>query len=140
MVNTAFTLKNINEKMPLIKDSSYMACSCNFENVDIYIDTPKSWIELINIREEFYGDIHDQWVSLAEQERPTLTSFWVQQPVFSRVCVAQSLHLCASFCLQLFVFLFCWPLSGISFFDIRHLLTSLLISIVCFCLVNIFII
>ena len=75
MVNTAFSLKNINEKMPLINDSSYMDCSCNVENVDIYIDTHKSWIELINICEEFYGDIHDQWVSLAEQERPTLTSF-----------------------------------------------------------------
>jgi hypothetical protein len=75
MVNTAFILKNINEKIPLIKDSSYMACSCNFENVDIYINTHKSWIELINIREEFYGDIHDQWVSLAKQERLTLTGF-----------------------------------------------------------------
>lgn len=91
---------------PLHKGSNYVACWHKFENEQsdctICIDTNKSWID--SIHEECYGDIHDQWLSIAEQEQHILTGFLVEQPVFSRVCVAQSLDFCASFCLQ---FSFC---------------------------------
>jgi hypothetical protein len=51
-------------------------------------------------------------------------------PVFSGVCVTQSLFLCVMFCRSLFVLLslFSWSLCCLSFFDLRTLITPLVSS------------
>jgi hypothetical protein len=46
---------------------------------------------------------HSWWVPLMEQELPTLPEHLNSLPVFSGVCVTQSLVLCVMFCRLLFV-------------------------------------
>jgi hypothetical protein len=67
-------------------------------------------------------------VSHVEQELLTLPEPLSSHPVFGGVRVARFLVFCVMFCRSLFVF-FVWPLSCLSVFDLRILITPLVSSI-----------
>ena len=66
-------------------------------------------------------------VPLVEQELPTLPEHLSSPLGFSGVRVARSFVFCIIFCRSFFV-LFFWPLSCLSFFDLRNLITPLVSS------------
>ena len=69
-------------------------------------------------------------IPLVEQELLTLPEHLSSSPVFSGARVTRSLVLCVIFCRSLFLLLsyFFWSLCGMSFFDLRILMTPLVSS------------
>jgi hypothetical protein len=69
-------------------------------------------------------------MSLVEQELLTLPEHPRSPPIFSGVCVTQSLVLYVYFCRSLFVLLYFifWPLCCLFLFDVRILVTLLVSS------------
>ena len=71
-----------------------------------------------------------RWVSLVEQELPTLPEHLSSPPIFSGVRVTRSLviYVCFVDCCLSFCTFFFWPLFCLFFFDIRFLIALLVSS------------